>query len=129
MTIIFHKKKLLIKDYSRNKIPENNQGNIILRPLAIAISWFKIWQPICVWLLDAIFLFLIGSDQIGSDYYCHRYIISLCLCYIFFKKLRFEGLKINDDKAKQFQDFFCEVNCDYTHLKPPVLQAELSHNK
>ena len=38
MTIIFHKKKLLIKDYSRNKIPENNQGNIILRPLAIAIS-------------------------------------------------------------------------------------------
>ena len=37
--------------------------------------------------------------------------------------MRFEGLKINEDKAKLFQDFFCEVNCDHTHLKPPVLQA------
>ena len=40
-----------------------------------------------------------------------------------FKKVRFEGLKINEDKAKLFQDFFCEVNCNHTHLKPPVLQA------
>ena len=30
---ILSQKKLLIKNYSRNKIPENNQGNIILRPL------------------------------------------------------------------------------------------------
>ena len=45
-----------------------------------------------------------------------------------FKNLHFQvffpaNLKINEDKAKKFQGYFCEYNCDNTHLKPPVLQA------